>query len=232
MPRYVQIISLLKGIRRHCDGQGHSIEMGPFEAGNQGPSNYWFTCADCGKIFEISILDAHDPRRNKHPVEARLTQMLETPQGRYRLIQVTMTAAITESLHTCRHDTRDYRQKIITEWIQRTFGEASLSANERALRFLEESLELVQAAGLPIEKARELLEYVYSRPAGIIGQEAGGVGIALLALCEKFGVSAEEEEDLEVERVTTLEPDYFRKRQVIKVEAGIGTPCEVPPEGA
>jgi hypothetical protein len=232
MPRYVQIISLLKGIRRHCDGQGHSIEMGPLEAGNQGPSNYWFTCADCGKIFEISIPDAHDPRRNKHPVEARLTKMLETPQGRRHLIRVTMTAAITESLYTCRRDTRDYHQKIITEWIQRTFGEASLSENERALRFLEESLELVQAAGLPIEKARELLEYVYSRPSGVVAQGVGGVGISLLAFCEKFGISAEEEEALEVERVITLEPEYFRKRQDAKAKTGVGLPSEVPPEGA
>ncbi len=230
MPRYVQILSLLKGIRRHCDEKGHSIEMGVLDAGNKGPSNYWFTCSNCGKIFEISILDAHDPRRNKHPVEARLAKMLETPQDRYRLILVAMVAAITDppQVHPI---TRDRRQKVITEWIQSTFGEAALSENERTLRFLEESLELVQAAGLPIEKARELLEYVYSRPAGVIGQEVGGVGISLLAFCEKFGISAEEEEDLEVERVTTFEADYFRKRQDAKAKAGVGLPSEVPPEG-
>jgi hypothetical protein len=120
------------------------------------------------------------------------------------------------------------RQLIVSEWLLKTFGEDSLSRFNRALRFLEEAIELVQAEGLLVEEAQKLLEYVYSRPLGSPPQEAGGVGLALLAYCESIGYSADHLETDEIERVLALDPDHFRKRQAEKIAAGVAP--ETPKE--
>lgn len=65
----------------------------------------------------------------------------------------------------------------------RTFGSESMySDRERALRFLEEALELSQAAGLDIADADRLKHHVFSRPKGELKQELGGAGVTLYAL--------------------------------------------------
>mgnify|MGYP001575296809 FL=1 len=59
---------------------------------------------------------------------------------------------------------------------------------ERAFRFLEEALELVQAAGTTKEQALKLVDYVYGRPVGELPQEVGGVGVTLAAFCSAHGI--------------------------------------------
>ena len=54
---------------------------------------------------------------------------------------------------------------------------------ERCDRFLEEALELVQASGYTSERAKRLVDYVFNRPVGKLGQEAGGVMITFAAFC-------------------------------------------------
>lgn len=75
-------------------------------------------------------------------------------------------------------------QNRVTRWLNACFG--SLIAEdkvERNHRFLEEALELVQAAGCSKEEAHQLVHYVYGRPVGELQQEIGGVAVTFAALC-------------------------------------------------
>ncbi|HCJ70999.1 hypothetical protein [Agrobacterium pusense] len=120
---------------------------------------------------------------------------------------------------------RDERQKLIMNWIRDTFGCLPgldvESPRERAMRFLEEALELCQAAGLTQGDVYNMARYTYGRPAGVLAQEAGGVAVTLYALCEVLGVSAAQAEFDEIGRVMDISPDKFQARHVAKMEKGI-----------
>ena len=68
---------------------------------------------------------------------------------------------------------------------------------------------------------------MFGKIAGEVQQEAGGVGITLLALCELHGFSAERAEAEELGRVLRLPPSHFRKRQNAKADAGVALHCDV-----
>ena len=97
----------------------------------------------------------------------------------------------------------------------------ALDVKERATRVLEEACELAQAANVGLDKVLDLVQHVYEQPAGKVGQEVGGVGTCLLAFCEAFGVSADELEQKEFDRVTALPLAHFRKRHNAKADAGV-----------
>jgi len=66
------------------------------------------------------------------------------------------------------------------DWMRRCFVRpGSLSVEQRAFRFLEESLELAQACGTTRDEALQLVEYVYARPVGEVKQEIGGVMVTI-----------------------------------------------------
>ena len=69
-------------------------------------------------------------------------------------------------------------------WMCATFPSKVIdSKEERAMRFLEESLELVQALGLTQAQALAVAMHVFGRPVGYVSQEIGGVMVTLAALC-------------------------------------------------
>ena len=75
-------------------------------------------------------------------------------------------------------------QDRVAPWMAACFGEViSADRVERNHRFLEESLELVQACGLTVGEAHLLVDYVFKRPVGEKPQEVGGVMVTLAALC-------------------------------------------------
>jgi hypothetical protein len=75
-------------------------------------------------------------------------------------------------------------QERVGRWMLTCFNiDKARNVNERKHRFLEESLELVQALGTSREEALVLVEYVFSRPVGEAHQEAGGALVTLAALC-------------------------------------------------
>lgn len=118
--------------------------------------------------------------------------------------------------------TRDERQRKIGEWCVAAFGEfEGKSVAQRALRLLEESAELAQAAGVNEHLSHSLLHYVWSRPVGEIHQEIGGVAVTLLALAHSAGLSAEAEEIREVERVLSKPLAHFTERNKAKNDAGL-----------
>lgn len=108
-----------------------------------------------------------------------------------------------------RGDIPDY-QRQVGEWVQSTFGPASLaSREERALRVVEEAAEMAQALGLDEEAALRVVRHVFSREPGRLGQEAGGLMNVLAAACESQGVDLWAETLAEHQRIHS--PDVIEK---------------------
>lgn len=75
-------------------------------------------------------------------------------------------------------------QERVGRWVLACFGaEAAYDVDERNHRFIEESLELVQACGATASECHQLVDYVYGRTTGKKYQEIGGVMLTLAALC-------------------------------------------------
>lgn len=95
-------------------------------------------------------------------------------------------------------------QDEVRRWVNVCFGsEISDHKIERSHRFLEEALELSQAAGCSAEEAHALVDYVFGRPTGELSQEVGGVMVTLAALCGAFGVSMTASGETEIARCWT-----------------------------
>ncbi|GBU16826.1 MULTISPECIES: hypothetical protein [Methylobacterium] len=90
-------------------------------------------------------------------------------------------------------------------WMEECFRDDPTDLPERAARFGEESLELLQAAGMTREQVLQLVDYVFARPVGEPGQEIGGTLTCLagLATLLRFDMAACGERELE--RVSTPE---------------------------
>ena len=107
-------------------------------------------------------------------------------------------------------------QKRTDLWMTKCFDqEVIVNKHTRNMRFLEEALELVQACGLDKEAALVLVEYVYDRPTGDIGQEIGGTLISLAALCSAHQIDMDMATDTELKRVDLM-IDKIREKQSIK----------------
>jgi hypothetical protein len=107
-------------------------------------------------------------------------------------------------------------QEGVARWVGAAFGErVAMDPRERAFRFLEEALELVQAAGLRSSDATRLVNYVYERPVGVVAQEVGGVMVTLAALCAAFYLDLEFCALAELERAERR-TDEIRARQAEK----------------
>ena len=86
---------------------------------------------------------------------------------------------------------------------------------ERNHRFLEESLELVQALGCTQSEAHQLVDYVFSRPVGDASQECGGVMVTLAALATPNALDIVACAEKELYRVTQ-NVEKIRAKQAAK----------------
>lgn len=118
--------------------------------------------------------------------------------------------------------TRDQRQRAVYEWATQTFGPGATLPSERVLRLLEEAVELAQAERLPLDRALAVVHHVYGKPAGLPENEAGDVGVTLLAYCESVGLSADGLETMRFAAAQERGPEQMRARQTAKAAAGIG----------
>jgi len=117
--------------------------------------------------------------------------------------------------------TRDQRQAMVMAWAEAAFGrEEATGLPQRGLRLLEEAIETFQACGGNAEIAHELVTYMFRRPQGTIGQELGGVAVSLLALAAAVGLSADEEERREIDRVLKEPVEKFTRRNADRNAAG------------
>ena len=116
---------------------------------------------------------------------------------------------------------RDQRQEMVASWAELAFGrDQSTSIPQRGLRLLEEAIEAFQACGGDEVMAHKLVSFVFARPPGTIGQELGGVAVTVLALAAAAGLSADEEECREVDRVLSKPLREFTERNANKNAAG------------
>ncbi len=92
-------------------------------------------------------------------------------------------------------------QDRVAAWVAECFP-ASVRTDVlgRSHRFLEESLELVQASGCTKEDAQLMVDYVFDRPTGAQEQEVGGVMVTLAALCNALKLSMDDAADAELSR--------------------------------
>ena len=110
----------------------------------------------------------------------------------------------------------DSFQGRVQPWMMACFGaEISADGAERNHRFLEESLELVQACGCTASEAHQLVDYVYGRPVGERAQEVGGVMVTLAALCLAQGLNMHAAGDTELARIWT-KVEAIRAKQAAK----------------
>lgn len=107
-------------------------------------------------------------------------------------------------------------QARVLRWLLACFGQKIASDRiERNHRFLEEALELVQAAGCTQSEARQLVDYVYGRPVGDLGQEVGGTMVCLASLCAAHGIDMQDAGDGELRRVWGM-MEKIRAKQAAK----------------
>jgi hypothetical protein len=107
-------------------------------------------------------------------------------------------------------------QRRVKNWVLACFGEKIASDRlERADRFLEEALELLQSGGYPKDRVAALVDYVFSRPVGDPDQETGGVMVTLAAYCEAHEVDLHAAAERELARVWT-KVDAIRAKQAAK----------------
>lgn len=121
-------------------------------------------------------------------------------------------------------------QQRMDEWLLACFGEEiARDKAERNHRFLEESLELVQALGCTASEAHQLVDYVFGRPAGDAFQEVGGAVTTLAALCVANSFDMNAAAEAELARIWT-KVDVIRAKQAAKPKH---SPLPAaPPEGA
>jgi hypothetical protein len=107
-------------------------------------------------------------------------------------------------------------QDRVGEWLVKCFGyEIAKDSTERCHRFIEEALELVQACGTTRGECLQLVDYVFNRSSGEVGQEIGGVTVTLAALCQARGVDMMACAESELKRIW-LKIDKIREKQANK----------------
>lgn len=110
---------------------------------------------------------------------------------------------------------KDFQSRVVL-WLHSCFGAAiSNDRVERNHRFLEEALELVQAAGCTREEAHKLVDYTFDRPIGELRQEIGGTLLTLAALCHAHSEGMEAAGEAELARVWT-KIETIRAKQAAK----------------
>lgn len=107
-------------------------------------------------------------------------------------------------------------QQRMDAWLLACFGETiARDKAERNHRFLEEALELVQAAGCTASEAHQLVDYTFGRPVGETRQEVGGVVTTLAALCAAHEIDMDAAAEAELARIWT-KVDVIRAKQAAK----------------
>lgn len=114
-------------------------------------------------------------------------------------------------------------QQRVHDWVCDFFPEHGVNVPERSRRFIEEALELVQAAGLEAQEVLRLVERVYGRPPGEPVQELGGSMVSLAALAEAMHLDAEQAGEAELRRISGPGMrERMRAKQAEKRAEGVG----------
>ena len=110
----------------------------------------------------------------------------------------------------------------ILEWTIKTFGAAGpITAKERALRLLEEAVELAQSEGVSRDVVSRIADRAFGRPPGMPLGEAAQVALTLWGYCEHHGWKPADLAQLELRRVETISAEDWTARNNSKKIAGI-----------
>lgn len=109
-----------------------------------------------------------------------------------------------------------YLQERIADWVRSRLGLHYMHPRERAMRLLEEAIELAQAEGINVERCHNQVNHVYNRPKGEPEMEAAGVAVCLLAWCNArsknlFALAAEEIARIESKSLAEIRSSLKRK---------------------
>lgn len=107
-------------------------------------------------------------------------------------------------------------QARLSVWLGAAFGGRFLSPQDRALRALEEAVELAQAVGISQDIAEAMTDHVYARPPGDPRQELAGLLNTVLLTATALDLDALTEGDIELQRAWAR-MDEIRAKQPEKV---------------
>ena len=120
---------------------------------------------------------------------------------------------------------REFRtpQAAVAAWVQLHFGDIQAKhPGYRAMRLVEETIELAQACGVAPETCLQLVHYVYSKLPGAPFKELGGVATTLLATAAACKIDLAEDFQAELCRIGTKSKEYWQARNATKEKLGFG----------
>lgn len=111
---------------------------------------------------------------------------------------------------------------VLLDWAVRCFGADHVHQRRvRALRIVEEAVELAQACEVDAELVCSLVRNVYSRPKGDVYQELGGVVVtAAVFSAAQFVQDSDLVMLAETRRILAKPVEHFTKRNQDKIDLG------------
>ncbi len=106
-------------------------------------------------------------------------------------------------------------------WAVETFGPVALDPEERAMRFVEEAIELAHSLGLSSETLSAISQRVYGREAGKVPREMGQAQLTLELLSKAINVDLDAEAMQEFYRIQSVPKAEWERRHAAKQALGI-----------
>jgi hypothetical protein len=119
----------------------------------------------------------------------------------------------------------------VADWVVSRIGADNMQRKERAMRLLEEAVELAQAEGITADQVSRQIAHVFSRPAGEPTQEASGVAVCLLGWCAATGNRFDDIATAEIERIGAKPVSQIRGSLARKADADLVV-CVTPTKEA
>ncbi len=150
-----------------------------------------------------------------------------------RLSQELLT--VKDTLERARAQANEYLEQVRTatlpgyaevraaNWVVNRIGEDHMQPRERAMRLLEEAIELAQAEGITERQVLNQVYHIFSRPAGEPTQEAGGVAVCLLAWCASRRQRFIDVTMAELERIEAKSAEAIRGSLARKADSALIT---------
>jgi hypothetical protein len=113
-------------------------------------------------------------------------------------------------------------------WAVEMFGPVATDPSERAMRFLEEAVELAHALDISFVTLTAIARRVYDRPHGEVPREIGQAQMTLEALAKALQIDADHEATKEFYRIQAVPKAEWQRRHAAKQAIGIA--CQTPQE--
>lgn len=111
---------------------------------------------------------------------------------------------------------------LVLDWAKRCFGTVHVhNPKVRALRLVEEAIEVAQAFDVDADKLHKIITVVYSREKGQWEQEIGGVMMTAAVLAGARFYDIEDLFDREIRRVFSKPAEHFALRNQEKNGLGL-----------